>query len=438
MTATTASTRLPPSAPSEIATGVRSAPFGLLDRVLLVTLCVTVALLPLEGAVLVGGSATITIYVGALSTAAFFGSLVFERRPIHRSGAPGHALFLRIALSALGLVFWTQDPESTQRQFQLLLRLSLLSIIVFQVAAGSERRRRLLCQSFGVGAATAAFIIVNNWRLDKTWVEASGNVQRTIAEAGVGAAQRFSVGRVDPNYMALVLGVGLCMVWASFPKRPSYALTPLLAFGIVLTGSRTALVAAFIGGLYFFTRGAFAGRQRARLFAGMLVGTAAVAFSWQFVPVDTQVRAQSVLTAKEDASANERRDAWAGGISAFAQRPVLGAGLASFLVYTSNVTDLDPSAAHSLYVNQLVEGGLVGTLISIYGFLGVWRATANIRASTRVSPERLALIVWAATGIALDLDLNKLTFVLLPLCLSLGVHTRTGQTAARDELPAAK
>ena len=424
--------------PSSVGSSRRSAPeaaetgaAGLADRVLLVTLCVTVFLLPLEGSVILGGSATITIYVGALSTVAFFASLVFEQRPIKRAGAPGRALFLRIGISAVGLVFWTQDLESTQRQFPFLLRLSLLSIMVFQVAAGDARRRRMLCRSFGIGAIIAAGIILNNWKSEKTFFDAIDFAQRSIRDSGVGAARRYTVGRVDPNYMALVLGVGLCMTWVSLGRRFTILATPVLVMAIVLTGSRTSLIAAVVCALYYFTRGVLAGRQTARLFAGSLVAIAAVAFSWQFVPDDTQVRAKTVLNANEDTSANSRRDAWAEGVSAWTERPVLGSGLATFLVYTSNVTQQEPSAAHSLYINQLVEGGLVGVCISLYGLAGVWQATGG----KRVRPERLALLFWATTGVALDLDLNKLTFVLLPLCLTSGFGSRDETAVDRDPQP---
>lgn len=392
---------------------------GLLDRILYFALCVTAFLVPLEGAVLLG-SATITLYVGTLTTWAFVGSLVFERRPIYRSGSAGRSLFLRIVLSALGLAFWTEDLAGTKRQFPFLLRLSLLAIMVFQVAAGDETRRRGLCRSLGYGAAVAAGLIIYNWATGVTFIEATGHIQPNIAERGVGAARRYTVGIVDPNYMAMVLGVGICLLWVGTPSKRRFAscLTLLMPLGIVMTGSRTALVAIFVAALYYFTLGAFKGHQRARLFGGALIGLAVVAFSWQFVPDETQVRARTVLDAQDDSSANSRRAAWAAGLEAWNNVPILGSGLGTFKVYTSNYYDGDPTAAHSLYVNLLVEGGLVGLIISIYGLVAVWRATGSIR----VRPERVALILWATTGVALDLDLNKLAFVLLPLCLAGGLR----------------
>lgn len=397
---------------------------GVLDRVLYAGLCVTAFLVPLEGAVLLG-SATITIYIGTITTMAFIGSLVFERRLIHRSGRAGRSLFLRIGLATLGLVLWTEDLPGTQRQLPFLFRLSLLAIMMFQVGAGSPTRWRGLCRSLGYGAAFAAGVIVYNWAIGETFVEAGGHVQRTIAEAGVGAARRYTVGTVDPNYMALVLGVGMLMLLAGVAekRRMAYACVPLLALGIALTGSRTALVAVFAAGLYYFTRSAFKGHKRARLFAGALVAVGLVAFSWQFVPDDTQVRAKTVLDAQDDNSANQRRDAWAAGLKAWNKVPILGSGLATFQTFTIPYTPGDPTAAHSLYINQLVEGGLLGVAISMYGLSSVWRSTGG----SRVRPERLALIIWATTGIALDLDLNKLTFVLLPLCLLSGLHRRDAE-----------
>lgn len=392
----------------------RAGALGLFDRILFVSLCFTVFLLPLEGAVSLGGSSTLTVYVGTLGTVAFLASLVFEQRPIYRAGVAGRSLFFWIAFSALGLVFWTQDLVNTQRQFPLLLRLSLLSIMVFQVAAGDAERRKVLCRCFAVGTLVAAVLIFNNWNSEKTFLELQGGVQTTIRDAGVGASRRYTVGRLDPNYVALLLGVGLCMSWASLRRRLAMLTTPVFLMAIVLTGSRTSLVAGFVAALYYFTRGVFVGRQTTRLLLGALVAIAALAFSWRFVPEDTQVRAKTVLSADEDASANSRRDAWADGVSAWTERPVLGSGLATFLAYTSTVTTGEPSAAHSLYINQLVEGGLVGVCISIYGLAGVWLATGG----ERVRPERLAIVWWAVTGVALDLDLNKLTFVLLPLCLT--------------------
>ena len=418
---------------SRTANGVETAPggpsrrrsdLGLLDRILYFALYVTTLLVPLEGAILLG-SATITLYVGTLSTWVFVGSLVFERRPIYRSGSAGRSLFLRIVLSALGLVFWTEDLAGTKRQFPFLLRLSLLAIIVFQVAAGDETRRRGLCHALGYGASFAAAIIVYNWATGVTFIEATGHVQPGFAELGVGAARRYTVGIVDPNYMAMVLGVGICLLWVGrrSKRRFTSCLTLLITLGIVMTGSRTALIAIFVAALYYFTLGAFKGHQRARLFGGALIGLAVIAFSWQFVPDETQVRARTVLDAQDDNSANSRRAAWAAGLEAWNNVPILGSGLATFKVYTSNYYDGDPTAAHSLYVNLLVEGGLVGLIISIYGLVAVWRGTG----STRVRPERIALILWATTGVALDLDLNKLTFVLLPLCLAGGLRRNSDE-----------
>lgn len=399
----------------------RSSSLGVLDRLLYVGLCITAFLVPLEGAVLLG-TATITIYVGTFTTTAFIGSLIFERRPIYRGGRAARSLFLRLGMSTIGLVLWTQDLAGTQRQLPLLFRLSLLAVMTFQVGASSPKRWRGLCRSLGYGAAFAAGVIVYNWATGETFVEAGGHVQRTIAEAGVGAARRYTVGTVDPNYMALVLGVGITMLLAGAAgkRRSVYVGVPLMALGVALTGSRTALVAGFAATLYYFTRGALKGHRRARLFAGALVGVGLVAFSWQFVPDDTQVRAKTVLEAQNDNSANERRDAWSAGLKAWNKVPILGSGLATFQTFTIPYTPGDPTAAHSLYVNQLVEGGVLGVAISLYGLSSIWRSTGG----SRVRPERLALIVWATTGIALDLDLNKLTFVLLPLCLLSGLHRR--------------
>jgi putative inorganic carbon (hco3(-)) transporter len=113
-----------------------------------------------------------------------------------------------------------------------------------------------------------------------------------------------------------------------------------LAYGLLLTSSRGAVVAA--AGMIFFVAYRKLGRTGASVLLSLILfGGVALGFSG----------GRGISTG--DASAAGRIDAWSAGFTALKQNPIFGVGFGRFL-------DFHPYTAHNAYVLALTELGMLG------------------------------------------------------------------------------
>lgn len=203
--------------------------------------------------------------------------------------------------------------------------------------------------------------------------------------------QRAAGLREDPNdtAMLLVAGVPLAIYWFANTRNVLVKLffagaIPLLLVGIGLTGSRGGFVTLVVIALVIYIR-----RPSLKLtLAGMLMVVGVVALA----PESYWDRMQTLVSGKEEhggRSLESRSMLLKKGVSLFSQRPVLGVGPGNYgNAYMDSVTSsgLVGSSglsigsergivAHNMYLELLVEIGLLGTVL----FLAViYRALRNL------------------------------------------------------------
>jgi hypothetical protein len=117
-------------------------------------------------------------------------------------------------------------------------------------------------------------------------------------------------------------------------------LLAILSYGLFLTGSRGAVVAA--AGMAFFMSYRRLGKTRASLLVTLTI----------IIGVALGFSGGRGISANDD-SAGGRIEAWSAGFSAWAQHPLFGVGFGRFLEYHSYT-------AHNAYVLILTELGMIG------------------------------------------------------------------------------
>jgi putative inorganic carbon (hco3(-)) transporter len=148
----------------------------------------------------------------------------------------------------------------------------------------------------------------------------------------------------DPNDLGQLLVIGMAASICLFNtanrlgKLVIAAAFASLAYGIVLTDSRGALLAALVVVLC-----AFAHRY------GRIVATTAITLAVPALLVTTRLAA---LTPKEE-SAGDRIDAWYAGIQMWLSNPLWGVGMGGF-------TDHHHLTAHNMVMLPMAETGLLG------------------------------------------------------------------------------
>ena len=157
-----------------------------------------------------------------------------------------------------------------------------------------------------------------------------------------------SVGELsDPNDFAQTILTAIPILFVGFFSRTRFEqivirlpLFCFLAYGLLLTSSRGAVVAA--AGMIFFAAYRKLGKTGAGILLSLiLIGGVALGFSGG--------RGISA----DDESAAGRIEAWSAGFTALKQNPIFGVGFGRF-------TDFHPYTAHNAYVLALTELGLLG------------------------------------------------------------------------------
>jgi O-antigen ligase len=93
----------------------------------------------------------------------------------------------------------------------------------------------------------------------------------------------------------------------------------------------------------------------------------------------------------EDARFGGRFKLWVAGVHAFAHRPVMGYGVASFKTAITPELGSAAQVAHDSFLSVAVEEGLVGLLLYLLMFLSVYLAILRLPSF----PRRFALVLLA-------------------------------------------
>ncbi len=371
----------------------------------------TIAAIPVEDSITLSGLGTVAKLFGMATFAAWALTVFVTRRMRTPDTFHGLALAL-VAWVGLSL-FWSLDKGTTLVRIETFLQLLALTVIAWDVLASDRAvRAALQAMSFGMWIAAASVYV---------------NFSRG-AESKYG---RFGSFGPDPNYLAILLAIGMTLAWYQSMDTDRRALrvlnvlyVPVAAVALVLTGSRTGVVAIAVVAGYILST---VRRLRPASFVVLLlVIIGAVAAGSALVPETTLERIGSVGEEVTEGDLSGRAGIWFEARDEFLERPLVGVGAgASRAVLRGRV-------GHNVAITFGLELGIVGLAL----FAGMVISAMRFLRLLPQSYRRMWLAVlgiWAIGSLTMSLETRKLTFILFTLALAAGAassHERTRRPAA--------
>lgn len=183
----------------------------------------------------------------------------------------------------------------------------------------------------------------------------------------------------DPNIVAsiIILGAFSTFYYIFTLQKEHFiykVICAVLVIGIMFTGSRGALI-SFVCGfliveLYEIKKGGKS-RRNAMLLLGCAVIVCCAAYN--FLPEEllkSRFSKDTILGLNEyNNGSHNRYTIWKKATIVFAEKPIFGWGCGNF--FNAIATVYKECASHNLYVLLLVENGLIGFAIFIYGLINI-------------------------------------------------------------------
>ena len=288
--------------------------------------------------------------------------------------------------------------------------------------------------AFATGASGKVIVMSKLW-LVSAGVNAAVGVLDYLHVTNIGPAIAGAVfaGRttgltVQPNHLglagAMAVPVGLFLATRSQRKIDCFAwagVTALISLGVLVSGSRAAVVAAAAGGLLFPVLGHRLWRQTLLVLAvsAAIIVMLSLSLSDQTVPFVNRFAAIQRLTngAADTASSDSSRLEYYGlALADFSKNPLTGNGL-------DLVRD-----AHDIYFQLLQAGGVIA-LISFVLFAGAsvrlgWRLsrqpTITSDLQNLASGLTASICVWMLAGLVQNLIYDR--FLYVPIGLLIGMR----------------
>ena len=318
------------------------------------TLLIYVALIPWDDFIAVGEAGTITRAVGAVFFAGYFlhrfGQLRLRTIPL-----AGWAFLLW----ALASVAWSLDQSVAVSHLVTLLQLFAMMVVVADFAVEDPAVVRKVLIAFSLSAVGTAIFAIG-----------AAAVGGGITEDRIGAFESQDVAQfaalLVPAFLFLLVEL---VEW----RRPLIAGAGfvLVTAGIVLSGTRSAWVAAGVGAAIIIMP--LIGRRG--LVPIVMIGLAGLSL---FMIDELRGVIVDRLSTALESGGSGRIDIWAVGLNIFGDQPLLGVGYGNFpvaftpeVIRETNVPGLDinvldPGAgSHSIIVGTLVELGVVGFVLLV-------------------------------------------------------------------------
>jgi O-antigen ligase len=377
-----------------------------IERTAWALLCLLVFSLPWEKSLWIPHIGTVSQLLGIVAFAA--GALhAAARRSLRRPNAvllAAGALCVWFALT----YFWSLDRAATLVRIKTFAELLAMTWLIWNECRGPRRQRQLL-SAYVLGAAAGAGIAF--WRY--------AHHQQTYY-------LRYAATGFDPNDFGLILALSVApalyllrqekgrirWLWAA-------ALVPILP-AILLTASRTALVATFVA--LVFGLATWRGAGMAYRTATLLAVAALSLGPLLLAPAPQRTRLQTLPSELHRGTFHGRTLIWKTGLKVFKHHPILGIGSGAYPEAVApwlGRPDV-PGAqyvAHNTFLSVLVESGLIGfaLFLALAGCLAVFTWTMPM-------PERalwaVMLAVWATGVSTLTWEQYKPTWLMVALIMT--------------------
>ncbi len=307
---------------------------------------------PWQSAIAIGGSKTLSSFVGIAALLAVIVALLLEGEV---AKPPAFILtFGALVFWQITTYFWSVEPGSTLTRAITMVQLLAMAWLATELCA-TERERLRLIEAFVLGCVVVCLVLA--------WAYFSGQPM---------VGYRYAPAGFNPNEAADIIaaGIPLALLVATSYKRGfltwiNIAYVPLGVFAVILTGSRSGFVATCLGLVSVF----FALRHARALYRAVWSAVILAAFASLFfaLPVSNNLgtNLQRITFSSERESLGTltgRTEIWSAGLEAFAEHPIAGTGLYTFRADTESRLG-EEKAPHNIWLETAVETGIIGLFL---------------------------------------------------------------------------
>jgi O-antigen ligase len=356
---------------------------------------ILIFIIPWEDSVSIPGMGSLAKLVGLVVSAFWAATILLEGR--FRKPHFFYALVLIFFLWNFVSVFWSPDIVSTIQRIKTYSQIFLLMLVFWEVFQKSENLMMGL-QAYIYGSYVLIASTIYNYL--------NGNV--SVAYEG-----RYSATGVNAVDLALILIMGLPVAMRLFfaarqGKREmifkliNLAYIPSAIFAIILTGSRTSLIAVIPFGIYLFLTQQIKFDRKILVFGALLVLLLALL---PLVPQTIITRLGTLGASIEAGDLGGRVDLWRDGIGALAEHPILGVG-GGAINYEIG------AAVHNTFISVATETGFIGFLLFL-SILGLVVYKASMLPGNASEMWLALFMTWAIGVLSLSWEFRKITWIML-------------------------
>jgi O-antigen ligase len=350
---------------------------------------------PWEDSISVTALGSMTRLMGLIVAVLWMVTMLIEGR--FRKPHLFHVIVLLFFLWNLVSVVWSPDPESTIQRAKTYSQLLLLMLIYWEIFQKPEELMTGL-QAYVFGAYILIASTIYNY------------INGDVAVAYEGRYSATGVNAVD---LTLILMLGLPVAMQLFfaagqrkkgitSKLVNLAYIPLAIFSIILTGSRTSLIAVIPFGIYLIGTQQIKFDRKLLVFGTLLVSLLAL---YPFIPQSVTTRLGTLGSSIEAGDLGGRVDLWRESILIFSKHSLMGLG-------SGTLDSVIGSAAHNTFVSVITETGAIGAVLFFAILAIVFFQAMNIPNGN--SGLWVAIfLTWAIGVCSLSWEFRKLTWLFL-------------------------
>jgi O-antigen ligase len=288
--------------------------------------------------------------LAGLALAAFWLLSVVVTGRVRSPGFFHFALGAFVALNTISIL-WSGNPERTTEHILTWVELLMMSLIIWDLYTTRK----------AVFAALQMYVLGGYVVIGDTLIN--------FIRGSTFYYERYSAAGTNPDDLGAVLALGIPIAAYLVVFRPpdrlsaplkvvNYGFIVAAFFGIALSGTRTALIAA-VPGVLFCTAVMAHLRLSARIRVGVLFMIAAIVVVPR-IPEASFQRLGTTQAAMVGGDLNGRVRLWREGLMSFERHPLLGVGSN---MYRS--VDSENKVAHNSFLSVLVELGIFGFLLFV-------------------------------------------------------------------------
>jgi O-antigen ligase len=377
-----------------------------LSRAAWVLLCFFVFSIPWEKSIAAPGLGTFSHLLGVLA----FGSAAAAAAQRGSLRPPNLPLALAVCFALwAGLTwFWSMDRPATLSRAATFAELAAMAWLIWDSCRDRLRQRQLM-QAYVWGALVAAISVYVRFFMGRQtyW-------------------RRYAAPGFDPNDCGLILALSipLALYLASRSEsrmRTGNRLTVVVVLGaLLLTASRTALIAAFVA--FGFVLWTWREADLSQRIASVLLPLVLIAGLYGFAPAPARERLATVGRELTRGTLHNRTTIWKAGIKVLRRHPILGIGVGAYpeavrpAIGKPGIPD-HFYVAHNTFLSVLVESGAIG--FALYGtMLAALAAFVWTMPSTERALWTVMLLVWAVGVSTLTWEQYKPSWLIVALIMT--------------------